>query len=271
MKNIKIKPFITIGIFILILLIKQHTVFATANTIPIPNVDISFDNASPSSPIEYVDNIKLLLILTVLTVLPSILIMTTGFVRIVTVLSFLKNAIGVSQSVPRQVTIGLALFLTFFVMAPTFNTITKEAVTPYLNGEITTEVATQKGIKPLKDFMLKQTRVKDLKLFLEAGKLEDTVKVEKDDKGIEVANYDAVPVHAILPAFVISELRTAFEIGFLLFIPFLVIDIVASSVLMSMGMFMLPPAMISLPFKLLLFVLVDGWNLISQSLILSFK
>jgi flagellar biosynthesis protein FliP len=269
MKKIKLKPFIVLGVLLLIIIFKENIVYAANTTIPIPNVDISFDN--PSSPVEYVDNIKLLLILTVLTVLPSILIMTTGFVRIVTVLSFLKNAIGAQQSIPRQVTVGLALFLTFFVMAPTFNNITKEAVTPYLNGEITTEVAMDKGTKPLKDFMLRQTRVKDLKLFLEAGNLQDTVTMETGESGIESANYDAVPIHAILPAFVISELRTAFEIGFLLFIPFLVIDIVASSVLMSMGMFMLPPAMISLPFKLLLFVLVDGWNLISQSLILSFK
>jgi len=269
MKKIKFKPIIVFGFLLLFILLKENVVYAANNTIPIPNVDISFNN--PSSPVEYVDNIKLLLILTILTILPSILIMTTGFVRIVTVLSFLKNAIGVQQSIPRQVTIGLALFLTFFVMAPTFNKITAEAVTPYLNGEITTEVAMEKGVKPLKDFMLKQTRVKDLKLFLEAGNLQDTVTVEQGEGGIESANYDKVPIHAILPAFVISELRTAFEIGFLLFIPFLVIDIVASSVLMSMGMFMLPPAMISLPFKLLLFVLVDGWNLISQSLILSFK
>lgn len=271
MKKLNFKPVIVLGLLLGILIINTKTVLATNNTIPIPNVDISFNNAAQGSPAEYVDNIKLLLMLTVLTVLPSILIMTTGFVRIVTVLSFLKNAIGAQQSIPRQVTIGLALFLTFFVMAPTFNTITKEAVTPYLNGEITTEVATEKGIKPLKDFMLKQTRVKDLKLFIEAGKLEDTVATITDDKGIQSENYDKVPIHAIVPAFVISELRTAFEIGFLLFIPFLIIDIVASSVLMSMGMFMLPPAMISLPFKLLLFVLVDGWNLISQSLILSFK
>lgn len=269
MKKINFKPIIILGILIAVILFREQVVYATNNTIPIPNVDISFNE--PSTPVEYVDNIKLLLILTVLTVLPSILIMTTGFVRIVTVLSFLKNAIGVQQSIPRQVTVGLALFLTFFVMAPTFNTINTEAVTPYLKGDITTEVAMNKGVKPLKDFMLKQTRVKDLKLFLEAGNLEDSVKIEESEGGIQNPNYDEVPVHAILPAFVISELRTAFEIGFLLFIPFLVIDIVASSVLMSMGMFMLPPAMISLPFKLLLFILVDGWNLISQSLILSFK
>ncbi|EQB87779.1 flagellar biosynthetic protein FliP [Clostridium punense] len=269
MKKRSYKPIIFLGVLLIFILLKENIAYAANNTIPIPNVDISFNE--PSTPVEYVDNIKLLLILTVLTVLPSILIMTTGFVRIVTVLSFLKNAIGAQQSIPRQVTIGLALFLTFFVMAPTFNTITTEAVTPYLNGEITTEVAMDKGVKPLKDFMLRQTRVKDLKLFLEAGKAEDSVKMEEGEGGIQTPNYDEVPVHVILPAFVISELRTAFEIGFLLFIPFLIIDIVASSVLMSMGMFMLPPAMISLPFKLLLFILVDGWNLISQSLILSFK
>jgi len=155
-------------------------------------------------------------------------------------------------------------------MAPTFSEINEKAVQPYMKEEITMDVAIDKGIKPMREFMLKQTRVKDLKLFLEAGKVEDAVKVEKDAEGKETYNYDDVPLYTIVPAFVISELRTAFEIGFLLFIPFILVDIVTASVLMSMGMFMLPPAMISLPFKLLLFVLVDGWNLLSQSLILGF-
>jgi len=195
--------------------------------------------------------------------------MTTGFIRIVTVLSFFKSAIGIT-SLPKQIIIGLSLFLTFFVMAPTFSKINEEAVQPYIKEEITMDVAIDKGIKPMKEFMLKQTRVKDLELFLKAGKTEDAVKVETDSDGKESYNYDNVPIYTIVPAFVISELRTAFEIGFLLFIPFILVDIVTASVLMSMGMFMLPPAMISLPFKLLLFVLVDGWNLLSQSLILGF-
>ncbi|MEG1256027.1 flagellar type III secretion system pore protein FliP [Clostridium sp.] len=250
--------------------VTSKVAYATNDTLPIPDINISFGEGTEKTPTEYVDNVKLLMVLTVLTVLPSILILTTGFVRIVTVLSFFKNAIGAAQSIPRQVIVGLALFLTFFVMAPTFTRINEEAVKPYINEEITMEVAVEKGIKPMKDFMLKQTRVKDLKLFLEAGNVEDSVVVEKDDEGIESYNYDKVPLYAIVPAFAISELRTAFEIGFLIFIPFLLVDIVTASVLMSMGMFMLPPAMISLPFKLLLFVLVDGWNLLSQSLILGF-
>ncbi len=267
MKNKKIKPIIFI-VTLMAMFVFYNKVVLAANTIQIPDINISVDKGS--TPSEYVNNIQLLIVLTILTILPSILIMCTGFVRIATVLSFFKSAVGAQQSIPRQVIVGLALFLTFFVMAPTFNKINQEAVTPYVKEEITLEVAMDKGVKPLRDFMLKQTRVKDLGLFIEVGKFEDKVTLEKDDNGAEYYNYDKVPLTAILPAFVISELRTAFEIGFLIFIPFIVIDIVASSVLMSMGMFMLPPAMISLPFKLLLFVLVDGWNLLSKSLILGF-
>ncbi|WP_454053792.1 flagellar type III secretion system pore protein FliP [Clostridium sp. Marseille-Q7071] len=268
----KYSKYLKVILFAAIIIFFSYKVaYATAgNRIPIPDVSINFNNGD-TNPKEFVDNIKLILLLTVLTLLPSIIIMTTGFVRIVTVLSLLKNALGVQQSIPRQITIGLSLFLTFFVMAPTFGKINNEAITPYIDNKISTEVAYDKAVQPLKDFMLKQTRAKDLKLFLEVGKLEDTVKTIKDENNVEVPSYDEVPLYAVVPAFIISELRTAFEIGFLLFIPFLIVDIVASSVLMAMGMFMLPPAMISLPFKLLLFVLVDGWNLISQSLIMSFK
>lgn len=274
MKKIKlqglIKPIIVLLMIFCVLSISSETAYATNDTLPIPDINISFGDGAEKTPTEYVENIKLMMVLTVLTVLPSILILTTGFVRIVTVLSFFKNAIGAAQSIPRQITVGLALFLTFFVMAPTFTEINEKAVKPYVNEEITMDEAMKVGIKPMKDFMLKQTRVKDLKLFLEAGNVQDSVVVEKDDAGVESYNYDNVPLYAIVPAFAISELRTAFEIGFLIFIPFLLVDIVTASVLMSMGMFMLPPAMIALPFKLLLFVLVDGWNLLSQSLILGF-
>ncbi|MBX4269233.1 flagellar type III secretion system pore protein FliP [Clostridium estertheticum] len=247
-----------------------------ATTIPIPKINISVDNAS--TPKEYVDNIKLLLLLTVLTLLPSIIIMSTSFVRIIIVLSLFKSAIGVQNAVPKEVIIGLALFLTFFTMAPTFTKINNEALTPYLNSKITQKVAIEKGSKPMRDFMLKQTRAKDLKLFLDVGKLQDTVKNQVDGNGKEilkngkpVVTYDKVPLYAVVPSFIISELRRAFEMGFLLFIPFIIIDIVTGSILMAMGMMMLPPVMISLPFKLLLFVMVDGWNLLAKALIMSFS
>ncbi|MBU3176396.1 flagellar type III secretion system pore protein FliP [Clostridium estertheticum] len=247
-----------------------------ATTIPIPKINISVDNAS--TPKEYVDNIKLLLLLTVLTLLPSIIIMSTSFVRIIIVLSLFKSAIGIQNAVPKEVIIGLALFLTFFTMAPTFTKINTEALTPYLNSKITQKVAIEKGSKPMRDFMLKQTRAKDLKLFLDVGKLQDTVKNQVDANGKEtlkngkpVVTYDKVPLYAVVPSFIISELRRAFEMGFLLFIPFIIIDIVTGSILMAMGMMMLPPVMISLPFKLLLFVMVDGWNLLAKALIMSFS
>ncbi|MGL4730159.1 MAG: flagellar type III secretion system pore protein FliP [Clostridium sp.] len=270
MKNKHRKYITAILLAIVISVIGFKVVSATPNNmIPIPDVSINFNDRQNTN--DFVNNIKILLLLTILTLLPSIIIMTTGFVRIVSVLSILKNAIGIQQSIPRQVTIGLSLFLTFFVMAPTVNTINDTAIKPYMENKISTQEAYSNTINPMKDFMLRQTRTKDLQLFLEVGKLEDTVTYEKDKNNIDVPVYDNVPLYAIMPAFMISELRTAFEIGFLIFIPFLVIDIVTSSVLMAMGMFMLSPVMISLPFKLLLFVLVDGWNLISQSLILSFK
>jgi flagellar biosynthetic protein FliP len=245
-------------------------------TLPIPKINISVDNAN--TPAEYVDNVKLLVLLTVLTLLPSFVIMSTSFVRIIVVLSLFKNAIGAQQAIPKEVIIGLALFLTFFTMAPTFKIVNSEALTPYLNNEITQKVAIDKGAKPMRDFMLKQTRSKDLKLFLEVGQLEDTVVNEVDANGKEILTngkpkltYDKVPLYAVVPSFMISELRRAFEMGFLLFIPFIIIDIVTGSILMAMGMMMLPPVMISLPFKLLLFIMVDGWNLLVRSLIMSFS
>ncbi|MCB2291929.1 flagellar type III secretion system pore protein FliP [Clostridium algoriphilum] len=253
-----------------------RVVNAAPQTLPIPKINISVDNAN--TPKEYVDNIKLLMLLTVLTLLPSILIMTTSFVRIIIVLSLFKNAIGVQQAIPKEVIIGLALFLTFFTMAPTFAKVNSEALTPYMNNKITQQVAIDKGSKPMRDFMLRQTRAKDLKLFLDVGKLQDTVKNEVDSKGKVVLTngkpkltYDKVPLYAVVPSFIISELRRAFEMGFLLFIPFIIIDIVTGSILMAMGMMMLPPVMISLPFKLLLFIMVDGWNLLVKSLIMSFS
>lgn len=234
--------------------VKAHA--ETPATMPIPKINISVDNAK--TPTDYVDNIKLLIMLTLLTFLPSIIVMMTSFTRIIVVFGFLKSAMGTQQSPPNQIIIGLALFLTIFIMFPTFNAVNQNALEPYMNGKITQEAAIEAGSKPLREFMLKQTRQKDLKLFTESAKLGNDI------------TKDNVPLYVVIPAFVISELKTAFTIGFLLFIPFIIIDMVVSSVLMSMGMFMLPPAMISLPFKLLLFVMVDGWYLIVRSLIISF-
>ena len=198
-----------------------------------------------------------------LSVLPAILIMFTSFTRIVIVLSFMRQAIGGQQIPPNQVIIGLSIFLTLLIMSPTLNTITKNALNPYIAKQIPMQEALDRAAPPIKTFMLKQTRQKDLALF---------VKIARQDNfdGMNITNPQGLPLRVIVPAFVISELKTAFEIGFLIYLPFLVIDMIVSSILLSMGMMMLPPSLISLPFKLLLFVLVDGWNLVTGSIIRSF-
>ncbi|KHO62537.1 flagellar biosynthesis protein flip [Thermoanaerobacter sp. YS13] len=214
--------------------------------------------SSVTAPSNMATSLQIVLLLTVLTLAPSILIMMTSFTRIVIVLSFLRNALGLQQMPPNQVLIGLALFLTLFIMAPVGQDINNNAIKPYTEGKITQQEAYQNAIKPLKNFMLKQTRQNDLNLFVSLAK-------------IKVNNPEDLPMKVVIPSFIISELKTAFEIGFIIYIPFLIIDIVVASVLMSMGMFMLPPVLISLPFKILLFILVDGWNLVVKSLILGFR
>lgn len=201
--------------------------------------------------------VQLVLLLTILSLAPSILIMMTSFVRIVVVLSLLRTAIGIQQSPPNPVIIALALFLTFFVMAPTFSQAYEAGVAPFIKNEATMEEALPKALAPMKAFMLSQTREKDLALFFDLA-------------GVAPETPEATPLHIATPAFMISELRRAFEIGFLVFIPFLIIDLVISSILMAMGMLMLPPIVISLPFKLIFFVLIDGWRLIAGSLVQSF-
>jgi len=201
--------------------------------------------------------VQLVLLLTVLSLAPSILIMMTSFIRIVVVLSLLRTAIGIQQSPPNPVIMALALFLTAFVMAPTFSVAYTQGVAPFMNEEITIEEAFPLAMEPIKTFMLAQTREKDLALFF------DMAEVTPETP-------EATPLHVLTPAFMISELRRAFEIGFLVFIPFLIIDMVISSILMAMGMLMLPPIVISLPFKLIFFVLIDGWRLIAGSLVESF-
>jgi len=203
-------------------------------------------------------SLTLLLLLTLLSLAPALVIMVTSFTRLVVVFSFLRHALGTQQMPPNQVLIALSLFLTFFIMAPVWQTIQAEAVQPYVDQELTGQEAINRGLEPLKTFMCKQTREKDLALFL---------SIMHSDRP---KNIQDTPVAAVVPAFMISELRTAFEIGFLLYLPFLIIDLVVASVLLSMGMMMLPPVMISLVFKVLLFVLVDGWNLLVGSLVRSF-
>jgi flagellar biosynthetic protein FliP len=202
--------------------------------------------------------IEVFLLISFLSLLPAILIMFTSFTRIVVVLSFLRQAIGGQQIPPNPVLIGLAIFLTLFVMAPTVDMITKESVNPYLDKKITIREAMDRAGAPLKTFMLRQTREKDIALFLNIAKV--AVPEQPAD----------LPIRIVVPAFAISELKTAFEIGAMIYLPFLVIDMVVASILLSMGMMMLPPLLISLPFKLLLFVLVDGWNLMVGSLVRSF-
>ena len=202
---------------------------------------------------------ELLLFFTLLSILPAILVMTTCFTRIVVVLSFLKQALGTPQVPPTQVIIGLSLFITLFIMSPVIDRIYADAYQPYTKKQISAEDALNRAGEPLKEFMLKQTREKDLLLFLRMAKLERPAKPMD------------LPMRVVVPAFSIGELKKAFEIGFLIFLPFLVIDMVVSSVLLSMGMMMLPPVMISIPFKLLLFVLVDGWGLLIGSLVGSFR
>jgi flagellar biosynthetic protein FliP len=202
--------------------------------------------------------VALMLLLTVITITPALLMMVTSFTRIVVVLSLLRNAIGVPQLPPNQILLGLALFLTMFIMAPQWQAINRDAIQPYMRGEIAEAEAFERGQQPIRQFMLRQTREQDLGLFvrLSGQPQPDTV--------------DDVPTYVVIPAFIISELKTAFQMGFILFVPFLIIDIVVSSALLSMGMMMLPPMVVSLPFKILLFVLVNGWFLIAGSLVRSF-
>lgn len=238
-----------------VVLFFSTNVLATPNNPQIPSVNISLDGTG-----TYVDNINLFIFLTILTLLPSIIIMVTSFTRIVVVFSFLKNALGAQQSIPNQILVGLAIFLTIFIMAPVYTEINNNALIPYTEEQISYDEAIELASEPLRNFMLKETRQKDLELFIETARLER-----------ETLTRENVPLYVVIPAFAISELKTAFQIGFLLFLPFLIIDMVVASILMSMGMFMLPPVMVSLPFKLLLFVMVDGWYLIVRSLILSFS
>jgi flagellar biosynthesis protein FliP len=203
--------------------------------------------------------LQILLLIGGISVLPAILFTVTGFTRILIVLGFIRNALGTQNTPPNQVLVGIALFLTLFVMAPTISAIKKDAYEPLVHHQISTAQALQRGEEPLRAFMFKQTRTQDLSLFVNLAKLKTQPRTRAQ-----------VPTYVLIPAFILSELKTAFQIGFLVFLPFLLIDLIVSSTLMSMGMVMLPPSFISLPFKILLFVLVDGWDLVTHSLVQSF-
>ncbi|MBI5814303.1 MAG: flagellar type III secretion system pore protein FliP [Nitrospinae bacterium] len=221
-----------------------------------PSLNVSLEESA--EPAKVATGIKVMVLLTVLSLAPSIFISLTSFVRIIVVMHFLRQAIGTQTAPPNQVIAALAMFLTFFVMQPVFSKMYYDSFVPYTQEKISTQAAYDKAISPLRTFMLNQTREKDLALFVEMAKLERPQTIED------------VPTYVVIPAFIISEMRTSFTIGFLIYIPFLVLDMVIASVLMSMGMMMLPPVMISLPFKLMLFVLVDGWYLMAGSLMKSF-
>ncbi len=229
---------------------------ADSQSVPIPSIRIAIGESE--EPGDLAVTLKILFLITILSIAPTILIMLTSFTRMVVVFSFLRHAMGTQQMPPNQVIVSLSLFLTFFVMTPVWQEINDNALKPFLAKEISYETALDRAAEPLKIFMLRQTRKKDLALLMKVSKIKKPTGVSD------------VPLTTLIPSFVISELRMAFQIGFLIYVPFLILDMVVACVLLSMGMMMLPPIMISLPFKLLLFVLVDGWYLIVGSLIRSF-
>lgn len=226
-----------------------------------PSLTLSLDEQEDptQTPGKIAAGLQILLMLTVLSVAPALVLMMTSFARIAIVLSFIRQALSTQQMPPNQILIGLSMIITFFVMAPAITTVHQEALRPYLDGELSATDALARGAAPMREFMLKQTREKDLALFVSMTHGEKPKTVED------------LPLMVVVPAFMISELKTAFQMGFVIYLPFLIIDMVIASVLMSMGMLMLPPAMISLPFKILLFVLVDGWHLLIKSLVASFS
>lgn len=247
------------SILVILLLTVASGIIAYAQTgITISDEGITINTSD--DPEDVTNSIKLLLYLTVLSILPSIIIMMTSFTRIIVILSFLRNAMGTQQMPPNQVLIGLALFLTFFIMSPVLTDLNEQALKPFSENEITLEEAIDNASDIMKDFMLNKAKVreKDLALFANIAGVE-----QPDD-------INDLPMKVVIPAFMISELTMAFKVGFMLYIPFLIIDMVVASTLMSMGMMMLPPVMISLPFKILLFLLVDGWNLVVGTIIQSF-
>ncbi|AIQ53319.1 flagellar type III secretion system pore protein FliP [Paenibacillus sp. FSL R7-0331] len=249
-----ILSFLLLGVFSMLLL---HPIHAD----PIPNINIQV-GGSDSAAGGGTSSISILLLVTVLSVAPAFLVLMTSFTRIVIVLGFVRTSLGTQQMPPNQVLVGLALFLTLFIMSPTLSQVNEQALQPYMNGTLNQSEALTRAADPMKEFMFKQTNTKDLLLFMNYTGGNATVKPE---------TYSDIPLTVMVPAFAIGEMKKAFMMGFMIFIPFLIIDVVVSSTLMAMGMMMLPPVMISLPFKIMLFVLVDGWYLVVQSLLLSFN
>jgi len=247
---------ITMIVLIVVIVIADNS--ANAQSLNLPNINLSI-GGNANEPEKMATVIQLLFILTILSLAPAILLMVTSFTRVVVVFSLLRHALGTQQMPPNQIIIGLSLFITLFVMAPVWQQINTEALTPYYEEQISWDQALSRASIPVKDFMLRQVREKDLALF---------VKIAKEKRPEKPSD---ISLTVLVPSFIISELKTAFQIGFMVYLPFLILDMVVASILLSMGMMMLPPIMVSLPFKLLLFVLVDGWYLIVGSLVQSFK
>lgn len=256
MKN---KSLYTIILFLIVFAatsFAQQTQQTQSLSFPLPKVDLQVGSSSNGQDVSV--TLQILLLMTILALAPSIMIMTTAYLRIIIVFHFLKSALGTQQMPPGQLLAGVALFITFFVMAPTWNKVNEDALKPLMDEKMTTEEAYNKGIEPVREFMFKHVRDEDLGLFVSLANM------------TRPNNRNDLPTYIVIPAFVLSELRTGFIIGFFLFIPFLMVDMIISSILMSMGMMMLPPMLVSLPFKILLFILVDGWNLIVGSVVRSF-
>ncbi|MBI5807978.1 MAG: flagellar type III secretion system pore protein FliP [Ignavibacteriales bacterium] len=249
---------ISILIFALLLIVETNLFAQQAtNTVPFPKINLDVGTAQNGSDVSV--TLQILLMMTVLSLAPSIVIMTTSYLRIIIVFHFLKSALGTQQMPPSQLLAGVALFITFFIMAPTWNKVNDEALKPLMDNKLTMQQAYDKGIEPIRQFMFKNVREEDLELFISLS------------NQARPKNRNEVSTYILIPAFVLSEMRAGFIMGFFLFIPFIMVDMIISSILMSMGMMMMPPMMISLPFKILLFILVDGWNLIVSSLIRSFN
>jgi flagellar biosynthetic protein FliP len=253
----KKSSFLVLLILGILLLIPSDLNAQQGTPIPLPKIGIDIGTAE--NPKDVSVTLQVLLLMTILSLAPSIMIMTTAYLRIIIVFHFLKSALGTQQMPPGQLLAGTALFITFFVMAPTWNRVNDDAIKPLLDGKIQVEEAYNKGINPIRDFMFKNVRDEDLELFISLASLN------------RPNNKNDLPTYIVIPAFVISEMRIGFIIGFFLFIPFLMVDMIIASILMSMGMMMLPPMLVSLPFKILLFILVDGWNLIIGSVVRSFS
>jgi flagellar biosynthetic protein FliP len=244
-------------LLLIALLLAGNSYSQTAPTVPLPKIGINVGTAD--NPKDVSSTLQILLLLTILSLAPSIMIMTTSYLRIIIVFHFLRNALGTMQMPPNQLLAGIALFITFFIMTPTWSRVNNDALKPYMDGKMHLDSAYNKGIEPIREFMFRNVRDEDLELFVSLSGMN------------RPSSREDLPTHVLIPSFVLSELRAGFIIGFFLFIPFLIVDMIVSSILMSMGMMMLPPMLVSLPFKILLFVLVDGWNLIVGSLIRSFS